>query len=286
MIPDRQHNLVFLADVLKERHPSVFASLQKILLSHGIEVRVLTTVKDIWARDYCPVQVAPKTLVKFRYEPDYLRDTPELKTGDEMLESLRRVGWCSRSSIILDGGNVVGSTSRAILTEKIYKENAGWIRSNLRNRLQKLLHVDELIVVPKEPFDPIGHADAMVRFIDDQTVLVNDYSEIEPDFGERLGNVLRRHKLAIEYIPYFHEKKTRAGIPSAVGCFINFLGTEKVLVVPTFGTEHDQAALKKLGSVFSGLPVVPLDCTDLARDGGVLNCVSASCRIPPRVRED
>ncbi len=279
MIPDWKHNCVFLADLLRERHPSIFMNLQDILLSHGIQLRALTKVKDIWARDYFPVQVVPKTMVKFRYEPDYLKDTPELKTGDEVLGSLRRLAWCSRSAIILDGGNVIGSTSRAIVTDKIYKENASWIRSDLRNKLQKLLHVDELIVIPKEPFDPIGHADAMVRFIDERTVLVNDYSEVDPDFGERLVNVLRLHGLAIEYIPYFHEKKTRAGIPSAVGCFTNFLMTEKVLVAPIYGTEQDQACLKKLESVFPDLPIVPLDCTDLAREGGVLNCVTASCRL-------
>ena len=91
MIPDWKHNCVYLADLLKDRHPSVFNRLQDILQSHGIEIRVLTNVKDIWARDYCPVQVLPKTTVKFRYEPDYLKDDPELKTGDEVLESLREI---------------------------------------------------------------------------------------------------------------------------------------------------------------------------------------------------
>ncbi len=111
----------------------------------------------------------------------------------------------------------------------------------------------------------------MVRFVDEQTVLVNDYSQVDPAFGERLNNVLRRHRLTIEQLPYYHEKKTTAGIPSAVGCFMNFLKTEKVLVAPIYGTEHDNIALRKLESVFAGLPIVPLDCTDLAREGGVLN---------------
>lgn len=279
MIPDWEHNCVYLADLLKERNPSVFTGLQDILLSYGIEVRVLTKVRDVWTRDYCPVQVLLKTVVKFRYDPDYLRDDPELKTGDEVLESLRDLGWCNRSSIILDGGNVVGSKTRAILTDKIFRENPGWIKTDLQAKLQKLLHVDQLIVIPREPFDPIGHADAMVRFVDEQTVLVNDYSQVDPAFGERLNQVLRRHGLIVEHLPYYHEKKTLAGIPSAVGNYTNFLRTEKVLVVPVYGTEYDDAALRKLNSVFPGLPVILLDCTDLAREGGVLNCVSASYRL-------
>lgn len=279
MIPDWEHSCVYLADLLRDRHPSVFNSLREILSSHGILVRTLTRVRDIWASDYCPIQVLPKTFVKLRYDPDYLRDDPELRTGEEVLDSLQDLGWCSRSSIILDGGNVVGSKTNAIVTDKIYRENSGWLRPNLQAKLQKLLHVDQLIVVPREPFDPIGHADAMVRFVDDQTVVVNDYSQIDPAFGERLNHVLRRHGLTVEHLPYYHEKKTVAGIPSAVGNFTNFLRTEKVLVVPVYGSEHDETALRKLESVFHGLPIVPLNCTDLAREGGCLNCVTASYRL-------
>lgn len=199
-----------------------------------------------------------------------------MKTGDEVLDSLRGVSWCDRSSVTLDGGNVVGSKSKAVLTDKIYRENPGWLRSDLRAKLGKLLHVEQMIVIPKEPFDPIGHSDAMVRFVDEQTVLVNDYSRVDPAFGERLTRVLRRHGLTVELLPYDHEKKTVAGIPSAVGNYTNFLRTNNVLVAPVYGADDDAAALQKLEAVFAGLPVVPIDCTDLAREGGVLNCVSAS----------
>ncbi len=281
MIPDWETNCVFLADTLEVRHPDLFAQLHSTLISHGVEVRLLDNVRDIWAKDYCPVQVLPRSLVKFCYAPDYLKNEPELRTGDEVLTSLRDMGWCNHSDIILDGGNVVGTRSKAIVTDKIYRENAGWIRSGLRNKLQKLLHVDQLIVIPKEPFDPIGHADGMVRFIDEHSVLINDYSEVDPGFGERLCKVFRGHQLAIEVLPYFHEKRTRAGIPSAVGCFTNFLMTEKVLVAPVYGTTDDPVALRKLESVFPGRPIIPLDCTNLAREGGVLNCVSASFRRSP-----
>ena len=143
------------------------------------------------------------------------------------------------------------------------------------------MQVDQLIVIPKEPLDPIGHSDAVVRFIDEQSVLVNDYSKVDPDYGERLFKVLRRHKVAIEIIPYYPEKQSRGGIPSAVGNFTNFLMTEKVLVAPVYGTDHDRHRFRKLESVFPGLPIVPLDCTDLAREGGVLNCISASYQAVP-----
>jgi agmatine deiminase len=202
-----------------------------------------------------------------------------MRTGNEVVKAFRTLGRCHQSEIILDGGNVIASRTKAILTAKIYKENPGWSRSDLRNRLQELLQVDQLIVVPKEPIDPIGHSDSMVRFINEEAVLVNDYSGIDPAFGEKLHKVLRRNHLAIEHIPYVPEMRSRGGIPSAVGCYTNFLRTEKVLVAPVFGMKQDHIALRKLEAVFPGLSIVPLNCTDLARNGGIVNCISGTFNI-------
>ena len=282
MIADREINCVFLADMLMVRHSKLFSELLQTLNAHYIEVRLLDNVRDIWTRDFCPIQVSSERLVKFRYDPDYLKNDPERKTDDGVVKSFRDIGRCHRSEITLDGGNIVGSRTKAILTDKIYKENPTWKRSDLRAKIQRLLQVDHLIVVPKEPFDHFGHTDAMVRFIDEQSILVNDYSEVDPPFGERLYKVLRRHKLEIVFLPYFAEKRITVGVASAVGCFTNFLHTEKVLVAPVYGTKEDHVALKKLGAVFPGLPIVPLNCTDLAREGGVLNCISATYRIAPK----
>jgi agmatine deiminase len=276
MIADREVNCVYLAAMLNERHPRVFADLRRVLLSHGIDVGLLAKVKDIWAKDYCPIQIGCGNLVKFRYAPDYLKDEPDLQTGDGEVKFLLGIGRCRRADIILDGGNIVASKTKAILTDKSYKENPRLSRSDLRDKLQQLLQVDQLIIIPKEPYDRIGHADGMVRFIDEHRILVNDYAEVDPSFGERLLKVLHRHGLATESLPYFHEKRSTAGIDSAVGCYTNFLLTKKALVAPVYGTKHDHIALRKLEDVFPGLPVIPLECTELAREGGVLNCVAAT----------
>jgi agmatine deiminase len=278
MIPDWQVNTVFLPTLLLARYPSVSASLQDVLSSHAVEVRVLSDVRDIWARDYSPIQVASGRLVQFRYEPDYLAENPELRTGREVAEQFHEFGEVEHSDINLDGGNVVASEHTAILTDKIYRENPTWERAGLRAEIRRLLQVDQLIVIPKEPYDLIGHADAMVRFIDEKSVLVNNYSRLDRPFGERLLKALQRQGLKTELLPYFHEKHSRSEIPSAVGCFTNFLRTERLLILPAFGSKFDEVALGKLESGFPVLPIVPLDCTNLAREGGILNCVTAGYR--------
>lgn len=282
MIADGEVNGIFLADKFQGQCPSLFAKLREVLVSHGVEVRLLTEVKDIWARDYCPILVGPREFVKFQYTPDYLKACPHLRTGEEVIRSFADLGECVVSSIVLDGGNVVSSGSRAILTDKIYKENPSWERQELRLEIQRLLQVDHLIVVPKEPYDPFGHSDGMVRFVSESTVVVNDYSQADPSFGERLAECLQKTGLVAETIPYFCERYVRDGIQSAVGNYANFLRTKHVVVAPAYGHIFDQQAVDMLRALFPEVPVVPLDCTELGREGGVLNCITANFQCAGR----
>jgi agmatine deiminase len=282
VIADWEATGVFFADTLQVRHPDLFALVQSTLGSHGVEVRVLHHVRDIWARDFCPIQVRPGQLVQFRYEPDYLAEHAELRTDRAVARQFAEVGEIQHSDINLDGGNVVASRSKAIITDKVYRENSDWNRAELREKLRKILQVEQLVVIPKEPYDPIGHTDAMVRFIDENTVWLNDYSKVAPTFGDRLAETLHRHGLKITLAPYFLERQSTNGIPSAVGCFTNFLRTEKVVLVPAYGRKQDRIARERLHALIPDVPIVSVDCTNLARQGGVLNCVCASYRSFPK----
>ena len=42
----------------------------------------------------------------------------------------------------------------------------------------------------------------MVRFLDEHTVLVNDFQHESDSFRERLHKVLRKHRLNTELLPY------------------------------------------------------------------------------------
>lgn len=279
MIADWEYDTVFLSELLPGRHPEICSRLLSMLEDHAIEVRFLAGTKDIWARDYSPIQVSEGEFVHFQYSPDYLVGYSELQTGRQVAEPYRRLGECELSSINLDGGNLVSSGNVAIATEKIFRENAGWKKRDLISELCRVLRLDKLITIPKEPYDPIGHADAMVRFIDGTSVLVNDYSAVDHRFGAQLIDELTRHGLSIRTMPYFHASQTSGGIPAAVGCFTNFLHTSKVIVAPTYGHHFDDQALQTLESAFPSPPVVGIECSNLANEGGVLNCIAAGAKL-------
>src|ERR1035437_451024 len=136
MIDDNQTEKVYFSKWLeldKEFRP-VFKFIIKEFEKIGIEYELLNHTNDIWARDYMPIQVSENKFIEFRYDPDYLQGTKkgcrELKTYPDMVCQYHHFKTI-KSGIILDGGNVVKSSNRVILTDTIFKEN---IYDNIRNK--------------------------------------------------------------------------------------------------------------------------------------------------------
>jgi agmatine deiminase len=275
---DQESNVVYISDRLEGRFPALADGLRQILAGRGGTLRVIGGTRDIWCRDYMPVQVAPGEFVQFRYAPDYLRDYQDLITHPDDIEPITVVERCADSEIVLDGGNVVGWGSRCIVTDKVIKENPAHGRDELIGRLKGLLGVDDLIVIPKEPYDVVGHADGVVRFLDGGLVAVNDYSEVAPRYGKRLTSILRRAGLGWVELPYRPEEANGGDIPSAVGCYANFLMVRGLTIVPVYGRKEDDRACRVIEENTNGMAIVPLNCSDVAREGGVLNCISWTIR--------
>src|SRR4051794_10173439 len=68
--------------------------------------------------------------------------------------------------------------------------------------LETELGVERLIVIPREEDDEIGHADGMVRFVDERTLLLNDYTSVDASFGQRLRHALKRQGFGTIPFPY------------------------------------------------------------------------------------
>jgi agmatine deiminase len=276
VIPDWRTNQVYFSDRLRRRHPTVAASLEPVLRGAGTAVATIPKTKDIWCRDCMPVQVDEDTFCQFVYDPDYLRGYGHLKTPPESCR-VPASSSCRSVRLVVDGGNVVPARNKVILTDKVFEENPAMSRKEVRRVLEEALEA-ECIVVPRPPHDPIGHADGVARFLDEDTVVLNDYQGPEANYGRRLRSVLRQHGLECVPVPYFVEDHATDGIPSAAGCYVNYLRTDRVLILPAFGVARDDAGLRRFESLFPGTRIVPLLCARLARKGGCLNCISWTIR--------
>ena len=233
MIPDWEMNLVYFSRLLARRYPALCGRVNRVLEDHGVPVRFLEGTADVWIRDYAPVQIAKKRFVKFRYAPDYLRGCERLITKDEICGQLRELGEISHSDLVVDGGNVVAAKTKVILTEKVFRENPKWKRTEVRTHFQETFHNPTWIIVPTEPLDPIGHSDGLVRFLDDNRVVVNDYSRVDPRYGRSLERKLGKYGLKIHRLPYRPGKKSPRKIPPATGNYVNFLRVGNLAWIPT-----------------------------------------------------
>ena len=131
-----------------------------------------------------------------------------------------------------------------------------------------------MIVFPVEPGDVVGHADGVVRFIDGDTVVVNDYARVAPSYRRRLLAVLRRAGLHCVEVPYAPKNGGKGEIPPAFGNYVNYLQVRGLVVLPSYGIAEDTVAWQIIADRLPDSEVVPLPCTNISMYGGVLNCIT------------
>ena len=273
MIPDSLTNFLYLADCLPKKYPTFFTSFEKLLNECKINFELIPHTKDVWAVDYMPIQTAGNKFVQFTYNPSYLQFKKWLPTISDVDKICETMGLAPlKTDIVLDGGNVVRSAHKAIMTDRIFKENPHYERKQLIKKLQELLQIDKLYFVPEQPGDFTGHSDGMVRFINEDTVVINDYNK-EKDWFKRAFEIAI-HNTALDYItlPYSLEGNTTN--TQANGDYINYLQMQNCIIVPTFNKNADEPAVSKLEEIFPEQTIKTIDCSEIANDGGVLNCIS------------
>ena len=243
---------------------NLFSSLS----DSGEEFALFDGAKDIWARDYMPVRTQNGKYISFRYEPSYLADDPQLRTNFKADIAPHFDLQIIYSNINLDGGNIVFSPSKtkAVITDRVFSENPEYDKNTLVSVLEKLLEA-EIIIIPSLDSDMTGHADGVVRFVNENTVIGNA-SPYKNGYEQRVKRALKKCGISVIDFPYFDS----AGI-SAVGSYLNFLETEKHVFLPVFGNERDETAVKCAKEVFKK-EIITVNINGIAEEGGVLNCIS------------
>jgi len=222
-----------------------------------------------------PVQVTKNKFVHFRYDPDYLKGYDELKT--KIGDIVHSIGLeIIHTDINIDGGNVIKAQNKVILTDMIFRENKAYDHDKLIEDLQKLFETEHIIIIPHVPYDIFGHADGMVRFLNEDIVLVSDFSKIiGKTFQEKLEKSLEVNYLQTIRIPYkCRSIKNENGIYLATGCYINFFQIGNLIILPAFGLSDDKVALRQIEELHPNHKVLILNSQDVAFDGGVLNCIT------------
>ena len=266
---------VYLSAIIAKQYAETCKRLTTILNKHNIPFAFLEGTKDIWCRDYMPVQTPSGKLIQFKYDPSYLK-APEYSDSRSDVRHVDKVNGINPifSDINLDGGNVVMHGNKAIITDRIFSENPVWDKEKLINELSTLLEC-EIIIIPayKPEYDYTGHADGMIRFVDSNTVLVNNLDQDFKYMKVAIGKALEKANLKYINFPWF-EHKIKGNNEHAIGIYLNYLEIGNLIVMPAFGVDgnKDAEALAKLKEVFPNKVIETIDYNDVALTGGILNC--------------
>lgn len=276
MITDPECNTVYFSEKLAAFHPEEFKIITNVLGAFDyINVKLLKGTLEIWARDYMPIQLADKMLIHFRYNPSYeskdkwISPTPLLKPNGLKAKS-------SFYNINLDGGNVVKWKDKVIITDRVVKENPRYEKEPLLlyDRIAEELQT-EVIIIPAHEYkdDLTGHADGMMRFVDGSTLIGNNLKKEILAISNPIKRILSEHGLSYIDMPFFEDK---SGIHSAIGIYVNYLEVADIILFPIFkvGGKTNEEALNIMENTFPDRKIIPINIDPIARDGGLMNCIS------------
>ena len=182
MITDQLTNTIYFSHMLEQVCPDLYRSIST-LKAKGYPIEFFQGAKDMWARDYMPIQVAPDKFVAFKYLPDYLlnpkyRDSRTENAADIAREILGDKAEVIDTDIIVDGGNVIKCDNAVIMVDKVIQANPHYSASKLLAELTRLFGC-EVFLIPWDDEEGIyGHSDGVVRYLSDGDLLFTKYPSL------------------------------------------------------------------------------------------------------------
>ena len=271
MTTDFQTNTVFFSDLLPKKCPILYNSIDKILSDNGIDHRLLANTKDIWCRDYMPIQASEKHFVFYKYNPDYLQ-TPYYKRTITDVNSIGNIDYLRQEKVtnldlVLDGGNIVKCDDKIIMTKKVFAENKDKKQKDIIRMLEEAFQCD-IIFLPWDKEEIFGHSDGIVHFVGNNQVLMTNYADSDPYFARRFMNNLKK---SVEVIPLTFNVKQKH---KRSWSYINYLQVGNLVFVPQLGIPEDEQALEQIKDVLPQCKVYGVPALEAVRKGGALNCIS------------
>jgi agmatine/peptidylarginine deiminase len=274
MLTNSLTNTVYFSSLLPEKCPILNVHLIDALQKRGIPYGYLSGTKDIWCRDYMPIQVNAERFVFFKYTPDYLQDKAGLriqtnpddvfKVEENNLEKL--LPQCSKIDLVLDGGNVVKCDDVIVMTDKVFVENKDKTPAEIEHILKDTFQC-EIIFLPWDG-DMCGHSDGIIHYAGNNRVLITNYKDFSRYYYYRYLKILAKK---FEVIPLKYNAKR---FHARSWAYVNFLQIGNLVLVPQLGLEEDNQALEQISKALPNCDIVGIPALEAVRRGGALNCIS------------
>ena len=241
---------------------------------------------DIWMRDIAPVfltdargEVASVRFVFNGWGGKYVYPGDEqIGARVQALRSLPSFGSelvCEGGALEVDGAGVCLTTREVALNPN---RNPGRSEREVERALIDALGVERVIWVDRGLLNDHtdGHIDNTARFIAQGRVLCMRASDAgDPNAGvlAEIERALQATGLEVETITSPGLVTGRDGRPLPAS-YLNFYIANASVVVPTFGSRHDETALARYEQLFPGRAVRGVPAKVLLEEGGTVHCIT------------
>lgn len=293
-IYDWDTDIVYLSDKLEVFFNDFYHRLIEKLGEMGIEYGIINGTKDIWCRDYMPIQIQDKLFVGYNYNPDYLdgetayphiERLKHLKGRD--LRTIQRDVWQNNrfpyklndSKVVLDGGNVVVCEKYIVLTDKIFSENGCETiseKANLKQRISEYFGELIPVIIPwkQNGDDVFGHSDGMVKF-QRRDWDYKPYALISPltkkDTSTQFEALGKEFYLDLISVP---DNLRAPGFYKFAWAYINYLQVGSKILIPAFNLPSDEYVKDLIQKYNPDCLVDNIEMREIAECGGALHCIT------------
>ena len=210
------------------------------------DVLLTEDVRDIWMRDFTTANpLAPR---QFTYTSASMTPTQSREVQNSFIAFANRYGIeRTTTTLQLDGGNLVDDYAGKVITTTRFLTDNALTAAQGKAALKNLLGATQVAIVdPDEPV--LAHSDGMVMWLDDKTLLVNNYAPTNAALRTSVLNELTTSFPGTKIIEVPVQNVDNppgqwTGFSSACGVNVNSVLTYKNIYVPTFAMSHDSAFL-------------------------------------------
>ena len=240
---------------------------------------------DIWLRDTGPLFLsdgARRSAAGFRFNGWGGKYVLE---GDDAVSPFvaGRAGVpLTRHDWVLEGGAIdVDGTGLAVTTEQCLlnaNRNMDMTRAKAEALLREGLGIERVLWLGEGLANDHtdGHVDNLARFIAPGVLVIpeaRDHDDPNRAAYRDARDRALRAKLEVVTVPSpgFIADEDGEAIPAS---YMNFYIANTCVIVPTYGSKHDDAAVREIGALFPGRKVAGLPANHILTGGGSFHCIT------------